>query len=183
MGRQKGSEGLEKWTFCRVFEFGIFVDKRGTNNKIFKVMYHTKQSNFNRPAHRQSFFDDAFVKDLFNVGFRSDVVATPSANIKETKDQFHIELMVPGWNKEDFNISLEKNTLVISADKKEEQTEEGTKFTRREWRQHSFKRRFELSEVIDSNNISAQYTNGILTLALPKKQEAQAELVKRIEIA
>lgn len=146
-------------------------------------MYLTKHSNFNRPAYRHSFFDDAFVKDLFNVGFRSDAVATPSANIKESKDQFHIELMVPGWNKEDFTISLEKNNLVISAEKKEEITEEGVKFTRREWRQHSFKRRFELSEVIDSNNISAHYTNGILTLSLPKKQEAQTEVVKKIEIA
>lgn len=146
-------------------------------------MYLTKQSNFNRPPHRHSFFDDAFVKELFNVGFRSDVVATPAANIKETKEQFHIELTVPGWSKEDFNISLEKNNLVISAEKKEEKTEEGTKFTRREWRQHSFKRLFELSDVIDSNNISAQYTNVILTLALPKKQEAQAEVVKKIEIA
>lgn len=146
-------------------------------------MYLTKHSNFHRPAQRLSFFDDEFVRDIFNVGAKSYAIATPAANIKETKDQFLIELVAPGWNKEEFNISVEQKNLIISAEKQEEQKQEGEKYTRKEWRQHSFKRRFELSDVIDASKITAQYNNGILTLSLPKKETDQTVQVKRIEIA
>ncbi|MFZ4786228.1 MAG: Hsp20/alpha crystallin family protein [Flavobacteriales bacterium] len=145
-------------------------------------MYLTKNSNFVRPAFRNSFFDDAFMKDFFNPGFKSEMVATPAANIRETKDKYAVELLVPGWNKEDFHIALEKNNLVISAEKKEEKKEEGERFNRREFRQYSFKRMFELPETVNAAEISARYENGILELALPKKNEVQVELSKKIEV-
>lgn len=145
-------------------------------------MYHTKHFPFKRQQTAHPFFDDAIVRDLFNVGFRSVGYSTPAANIKETKEHFQIELSVPGWQKEDFQISLEKNLLVLSAEKREEQVVEGEKYTRREFKQTSFKRSFELSDLIDTSNISAQYENGILKVSLPKKQEAQVELAKKIEV-
>lgn len=145
-------------------------------------MYLTKNSNFVRPAFRNAFFDDAFMKDFLNTGFKSEMVATPAANIRETKDKFAVELLVPGWNKEDFQITLEKNNLVISAEKKEEKKEEGERFNRREFRQYSFKRTFELPETVNAAEISARYENGILELALPKKNEVHVELSKKIEV-
>ncbi len=144
-------------------------------------MYFTKHNNFSRPAFRNTFFDDSLMRDLFNGGFGAELTR-PAANIKESKEHFTIQLAVPGWNKEDFQIALENNQLNISAEKREQTDAEGEKFTRREFRQQSFKRSFELSDSIDARSISAEYTNGVLTLTLPKKQEAQVESVKRIEV-
>ncbi len=145
-------------------------------------MYLTKNNIFTRPAQRNSFFDDAFARDFFGGDFKTKAISTPSANILETKDKFSVELSVPGWNKEDYNIQVESKTLILSADKKEETREEGTKWNRREFRQHSFKRMFELSENINTAEIAAKYENGILSVELPKKEELKEETAKKITV-
>ena len=93
-----------------------------------------------------------------------------------------MELSVPGWNKEDFNIQVEGKTLILSAEKKEELREEGIKWNRREFRQHSFKRMFELSENIKTAEIAAKYENGILSVDLPKKEVVKEEEAKKITV-
>jgi HSP20 family protein len=145
-------------------------------------MYHTKNNIFSRPAQRNSFFDDAFAREFFAGDFKSKAISTPSANILETKDKFSVELSVPGWNKEDFNIQVEGKTLILSAEKKEELREEGIKWNRREFRQHSFKRMFELSENIKTAEIAAKYENGILSVDLPKKEVVKEEATKKIAV-
>lgn len=118
--------------------------------------------------------------------FRDDFV-TPSfrsftpVNIKETENDYVLEVVAPGFQKDDFKINLDNNTLTISADKKEETENNNEKFIRKEFKQQSFSRSFTIDEKTDAENISAKYVNGVLTLNLAKKQEVKPS-VKEISI-
>ncbi|NTS41062.1 Hsp20/alpha crystallin family protein [Flavisolibacter sp. BT320] len=94
-------------------------------------------------------------------------------NIRETEKEYLLEVVAPGWNKEDFTISLENNLLTVALDKKEEAANENEKFIRREYKFSSFKRSFTVDDKINADAISAQYVNGVLTLNLPKKEEVK----------
>lgn len=116
----------------------------------------------------ESFFNDTLVSDRF-------VSKIPAVNIAETENEFHIELAAPGLKKEDFKISLDKNVLTISAEKKSENTDESKKYSKREYSYSSFVRSFTLPESADQNNIEAEYTDGILKLNVGKKEEAKVQ--------
>lgn len=106
----------------------------------------------------------------------------PKANITESKDNFEIDMLVPGRKKEDFKISLDKNLLTISFEsKKEEEKKEDKKAVIREFSHRSFSRSFSIDDKIDVEGISAKYEDGILKLTLPKKEEVKA-LPKEIAI-
>ncbi|MCL4163679.1 UNVERIFIED_CONTAM: hypothetical protein GTU68_012764 [Idotea baltica] len=126
-------------------------------------------------------FDDFFKDISSTVGNDSLVKSRPAVNIIETKDGFSLDIAAPGLSKEDFNISVEKNTLTITANK-ETSVEEGTKFRRREFNYLSFQRSFHLPNTIDANAITAKYENGILQLALSKKEEAKEKPARTIDI-
>ena len=102
-------------------------------------------------------------------------------NIRETENEYVLEVVAPGWNKEDFAISLENKLLTFSVEKKEETENRDEKFVRREYRYSSFKRSFTVDEKINAEAISAQYVNGVLTLNLPKKEKVKAS-TKQISI-
>jgi HSP20 family protein len=122
------------------------------------------------------FFSDVF-DSILNDSFLSDKLASrvPAVNISETETQFHIELAAPGLKKEDFKISLDKNVLSVSADKKTENVEEGKKFSKREYSYNSFTRSFTLPEAADQGKIEAEYADGILKLNVTKKEEAKIQ--------
>lgn len=126
-------------------------------------------------------FDDFFKDITTTVGNDNLVKSRPAVNIIETKDGFSLEVAAPGLNKEDFNISVEKNTLTINANK-EANIEEGNKYRRREFNYLSFQRTFHLPNTIDANAITAKYENGILHLTLSKKEEAKEKPARNIEI-
>ena len=94
-------------------------------------------------------------------------------NIREAENEYILEVVTPGWNREDFTISLDNDLLTVSAEKKEETVNQNEKFVRREYKQSSFKRSFTVDEKINAEAISAQYVNGVLTLNLPKKEEVK----------
>ncbi len=122
------------------------------------------------------FFSDVF-DSILNDSFLSDKLSTrvPAVNIAETENEFQIELAAPGLKKEDFKISVDKNVLSVSADKKTENVEEGKKFSKREYSYNSFTRSFTLPEVADHSKIEAEYTDGILKLNVAKKEEAKIQ--------
>jgi HSP20 family protein len=102
-------------------------------------------------------------------------------NIIEKENDYQLELIAPGMNKEDFKINLDNNTLTISAESKDEVLKENEKQIRKEYRYPSFKRSFTIDENIDAENIAAKYINGVLTLNLPKKVEVKTS-AKQINI-
>jgi HSP20 family protein len=105
----------------------------------------------------------------------------PPTNIVETAEGYHLELNVPGRNKEDFKVTIENGLLVISYEKKEEVNQEGVKSIRKEFDFQSFKRSFNLDDKIASGDIQAKYENGLLKLFLPKKPEVK-ETAKQVTI-
>jgi HSP20 family protein len=106
----------------------------------------------------------------------------PHLNILESEKSFNIELAAPGLNKEDLNIHLEKNIMTVSNEKKEEKKLNSANYLKREFSYHSFKRSFNIPETVDSNNIKAQYENGVLKIELPKKEAEVSASTKTIEI-
>ncbi len=129
---------------------------------------------FNQPGSRalNSFFDnflnDAPQSNNGNLNF-------PAVNINETKDDYQLEFSAPGRNKEDFKITIDKNILNVSFEKKEESKDENAKQIKKEFSLQSFKRSFTLDEKIAADNIAAKYENGILYLTLPKKEEVKIQ--------
>lgn len=115
-----------------------------------------------------TFFNDSFISDRM-------IARVPAVNIAETEGDYHIELAVPGLKREDFKISLDKNILSISAEKKSEASEEGRKYNRREYSYTSFVRSFTLPETADQSNIEAEYIDGILQINVAKREEAKAQ--------
>ena len=142
--------------------------------------------NPNVPAFA-NFFDDFLAKDMFNwndKNFAEFGNTLPSVNVKENNQNFDIELAVPGMKKDDFKISLDRNILTISSETKteHEQKDENGKYTRREFNYQSFSRSFTLpKDTVDSENIEANYVDGILKISVPKKVKEEAP-VKTIEV-
>ncbi len=105
----------------------------------------------------------------------------PAVNIKEEKDKFVLEMAAPGMKKEDFKINLDNYLLTISAETKNEKKEKEDNYTRREFVYNSFSRSFTLPKSIDVDKIKGDYKNGVLSLALPKKEE-ETKLTKQIKL-
>jgi HSP20 family protein len=118
-------------------------------------------------------FVNEILNDLpvsFGKALHNEFSGFPPVNITENSDAYHLEVAVPGWQKENFNVKLDGGLLTISAEKKDEKKDETAKVIRNEYSNKSFKRSFTLDEKIDATNISAKYENGILKLDLPKKE-------------
>ena len=104
---------------------------------------------------------------------------TPLVNVIEQNDHYSLQMITPGLEKSDVNISIDKNVLTISADKKHERDQ---KFKVREFKYGVFKRSFRLPEKVDTSNISASLENGLLTLTLAKKNKEELA-AKKITIS
>lgn len=117
------------------------------------------------------FFGRDFMGNLWNVEENSTM---PSANIEENDKAFVIELAVPGYKKENFNLSLTpQNVLTIKAEIKSGNKDEKKCFSRREYNYSSFERSFTLPDNVECNKIEAKYEDGLLKLTLPKKAEKE----------
>ena len=133
------------------------------------VKFNNGQKNAVNP-----WFSDVF-DSLINDSRLNDrfINKIPAVNIAETENEFHIELAVPGLKKEDFKISLDKNTLSVSVEKKTENETNDKRYSKREYSYTSFVRSFTLPETVDYSKIDAEYTDGILKLSIAKKEEAK----------
>jgi HSP20 family protein len=131
----------------------------------------------------RNFFMDEFFKD-WTGGTQMANRTVPAVNIKETDAAYSVALVAPGLNKEDFAIEVDNGVLTISHTAATDKAghEEG-KYTRREFVIASFKRSFTLPETVNEEEIKAAYENGILTLTLPKKEEAQPKAKRLVAIS
>lgn len=129
------------------------------------------------------------MNDFFNSNMPA-ISNVPAVNVVEHQDGFRIEVAAPGLKKEDFKLNLNHNNLTISAYqeiKKEEQDQtnrnaDREKYTRREFSYSSFQRTFTLPTSVDADNIQASYTDGVLKIEIPKREEAKVKPPRQIEI-
>ena len=94
--------------------------------------------------------------------------AYPKVNVYEYDDKVGIVAEIPGLNKKQLNVEVEDGVLTISGDKHSTFEDEGAKVLRRELKQSSFKRSFELGEQLDGDNINANFKDGVLSVSIPK---------------
>ena len=127
------------------------------------------------------FFD---VESMMPSRFKSPVGnGFPAVNIAETDKDFQVDVVAPGYNKEDFKVQIEDDALTISAEKKSETSEEDKEkqYSRREYSYSSFTRSFRLPENAQDEAVSAEYKEGILKLIIPKTEEQQ-KVSKQISV-
>lgn len=133
-------------------------------------------------------YDDFFNRDLFNWGnsnFSDTNTTIPAVNIKETPENYEVEVAAPGMTKNDFKIELDGNSLSISSERTQQNEEnEGERYARKEFSYQSFQRTLTLQkDVVDIEKIQAKYENGLLRLLIPKKEEAKQKPPRQIQIS
>ena len=96
--------------------------------------------------------------------------AYPKVNVYEYDDKIGIVAEIPGLDKKQLNVEVEDGVLTISGDKHSAFESEGAKVLRKELKESSFKRQFELGELLDGDNISANFKDGILSISVPKTE-------------
>ncbi|MGN7990614.1 Hsp20/alpha crystallin family protein [Pedobacter sp. 22226] len=120
-------------------------------------------------------FNDIFESVLGDTYFSDRHISSlPAVNISESSEEYQIELAAPGLKKEDFKVSVEGETLTVSTGQRSENSVAEKNYNRREFSYSAFTRVFTLPESADVEHILASYSDGVLKLILPKKEEAKA---------
>lgn len=119
---------------------------------------------------------DVFFND-FDRNFLYDKMSTPSTNVMETEKSYKVEVLAPGFKKEDFKIDIENNVLKISSTVSNEKNESSDKWIRKEFSRSSFSRKFNLDpSKVDLQSISASYNDGILLIEISKSQKEERKM-------
>ena len=112
-------------------------------------------------------------ENLLERAFRRDIL--PAVNIKENEGNYEIEVAAPGFQKQDFKVDIQNDVLNISAETKEESSEERDNYTRKEFSYSSFNRSFSLPKNVKDENVQARYENGVLKLKLGKAEKEEPQ--------
>ena len=132
-------------------------------------------NNFAKPFLFDNIFDDFFDNPLTNE-FQNNY--SPRVDISETDNSFNFNIAVPGLNKNDLSIEIEKNQLKISGERKF--NDEKNNYHSIENGYGKFSRSFQLPEDIVEENISASHKNGMLNISIPK--DLKSSIKKTITI-
>jgi len=132
------------------------------------------------------FLDDDWSSlfDWNNQGIPNQSMTVPSTNVKETDNEYIVEMAAPGMKKEDFQVEINNDVLTIKSEKEiVNQDKKEESYTRREFSYQSFQRSFTLNNrIVDDSKIKANYDKGILRLVIPKKEEARVKPTRQIQI-
>lgn len=117
----------------------------------------------------RDFFELDFLGNRPTAGKASSL---PAVNICEDHKNFMVDVVAPGFKKEDFKINMDDDLLTISAESKQENKEgDGKEYSRREYSYNSFTRSFQLPENAKAESIGAKYEDGILKITIPKTEQ------------
>ncbi|MCW5519812.1 Hsp20/alpha crystallin family protein [Aureitalea sp. L0-47] len=122
--------------------------------------------------------------DIFDDDFFENGKSLPPMNVKETESTYNIELAIPGFSKDEIEVSLENDVLKVSAEKEKETVEEDVEgYTRKEFSYNSFERKIKVPNTVNQDKeVKATYNNGLLNLQLFKEEIAIEQPKKKIEI-
>lgn len=130
---------------------------------------------------------DRLLHDFFQAGLQTDRYAKsefafqPAVNIYEFENAYKLEMQIPGFSKEQVKISLDKDVLVVKGELSTVEKEDA-KHARIGFKTGNFEKKFQLPDNLNPEKIQANFENGILTLSLAKREEAQP-VSRNIEIA
>ena len=97
----------------------------------------------------------------------------PSVDVSETDDTFEVRAELPGVAKDDLHVSVKDNLLTLSGEKRQENVDDPQNYRRAERRYGNFQRSFTLPAEVNTDDIKAEYTDGVLTLSIPKPEAAK----------
>jgi HSP20 family protein len=132
------------------------------------VRYHTL--NDYTPTAFSNLIDRFFNESLSRAG-GSAYSFVPKVDVVENDKAYELHIAAPGMNKEDFKIDLNENYLTVSGERKFSKEKQENNFRSIETQYGTFSRSFALPENVDAAGISAQYTNGILEIIVPKDEK------------
>lgn len=112
---------------------------------------------------------DRFLNDSITRAGGSTFI--PKTDVVESATAYEVHLAVPGLNKEDFNIEVNDNHLVVSGERKFSNEKKEKNYHAIETHYGSFSRSFTLPENVDASKINAKYNNGILEITIPKDEK------------
>ncbi|MFN5620207.1 MAG: Hsp20/alpha crystallin family protein [Flavobacteriales bacterium] len=136
---------------------------------------------FSTPSLLTDFFTDGFFdNELLNFPLTRWV---PNANVRESDDEFIIELAAPGMERDEFKVEAQEDLITIEGKHEEEEEEKDESYHRKEFRTTSFKRAFRLPQTVITDKVDAKYAHGILKLTLPKREEAKSIGKKLVKIS
>jgi HSP20 family protein len=124
---------------------------------------------------------DNWMDNFFTDFNKAEIPVSVPVNVKESDKQYELEVVAPGFEKNDFKLAMENDLLSISAEKKSDSLSEKEKTIRKEYSYKGFKRTFTIDNTIDAKGIEATYVNGVLKVTLPKKAE-EKQITKEITI-
>ena len=104
---------------------------------------------------------------------------SPSVDIYENKDQIVLEAELPGMKQEEFDLSIENNVITLRGERRFEKTDDSDNYHRVERSYGAFTRSFTLPQTVSGEGATAEYSNGVLRVTLPKREEAKP---RRIEV-
>jgi len=107
---------------------------------------------------------------------------SPAVNILQAPEGYRIDVALPGYSKEDISMKVDNGLVTVSSQKEAEKLSENSQFTRREFGLGTFERSFSIPKSIDTDKISAHFNNGILSIALPKREESLPKPARSVEI-
>lgn len=122
---------------------------------------------------------DHFFQDSFEEGPLAGGNWNPAADLVEKEGEYVAKVELPGVSKDDVKITLEDNLLTIRGEKKNEKETKESNYHRVERSYGSFQRSFSLPTAVKPDKVDAQYKDGILTVTLPKAEDAKR---KQIEV-
>ena len=122
-------------------------------------------------------FDDFFRGDLFDASSQLSQSWTPAIDVSETKESYVIHAELPGVKKDDVKITMHDNLISIRGEKKSETEKKTENLHRIERRYGTFERSFALAGTVKNDAVEAKYDNGVLTITLPKTEEAKEKIV------
>ncbi len=102
----------------------------------------------------------------------------PAADVYETEAGFTFHVDLPGHDAKDIQVKVEKDVLTIHSERKPEQEKEGVKGRRLERGFGVYERSFVLPQTVDSTRVEARYDNGVLTLHIPRREEAKPRVIE-----
>lgn len=114
------------------------------------------------------FMDDYFYPEVMSKKYYDSY---PKTNIRDTEDNYHVEIFAPGYQKENFTLNVDKNILNISYEMGETKDEKSDNFTLKEYHTYSFQKNFKLPTNINCEKIEAFFKDGVLDIKIPKTIE------------
>ena len=139
-------------------KFDPFRELRGLQDDMNRLF----MANFSRGADQEGFAGGAW---------------SPSVDIFENKDSLVLEAELPGMSRQDIDLSIENNVITLSGSRHFEKKNEGDNYHRVERSYGSFTRSFTLPQTVSSENVTAEFKNGVLRVSLPKREETKARKI------